>query len=85
VCLHLNSIGEDMHIYVGWICQTPGCGDEIPYQYLGEEPLRDKIEIKIPALVIVKCRTCGQVHNYAGKRPLNLRYATRLPPDHETN
>jgi hypothetical protein len=70
-----------MHIYVGWICQTPSCGEEIPFQYLGEEPLRDEIESKIPALVIKKCPKCGQVHDYSGKRTRNLSYATRLPLD----
>ena len=74
-----------MHIYVGWICQTPNCGEDIPYKYLGEGPIPDKTTVTVPSLIIVKCRKCGQVHNYADKRPMNLRYPTRLSSDHISN
>ena len=74
-----------MHLYVGWTCKTPGCGDEIPFKYLGEEPLRDKTTVTFPAVTIVKCRKCGRIHEYSHERPRNFLHATRLPENPKSN
>jgi hypothetical protein len=61
-----------MHVYVGWTCKTPGCGEEIEFKYLGAAPLADKIEITMPSVLMVQCRKCRKVHDYSHSRPENF-------------
>jgi hypothetical protein len=66
-----------MHAYIGWLCQTPGCGEEILFEYLGETPILDNTPVTIPTLLFVTCRKCRKTHQYSGLRPQTFLRATR--------
>ena len=67
-----------MHIYVGWVCQTPSCGEEILFKYLGEQPIPDKKTFAPPSALRMTCRKCGQTHDYSDRKPQMFLSAARL-------
>lgn len=67
-----------MHIYAGWVCQTPGCGEEILFKYLGEQPIPDKKIFTPPSSLPMTCRKCGQRHEYSDRKPQIFLSAARL-------
>jgi hypothetical protein len=71
-----------MHYYFGWKCLV--CGDDIPFAYLGTK-LTDKMQVRRPSVLLVKCRTCGCTKDYTHVPPRTLEYPAKLSDDDPTS
>lgn len=72
------------YLYVGWKCKNPDCDDEIHFRYIGIHPVSHKklqgMQLTVPNVIVVKCRSCGQTHDYSQERPQN--FLSTIPPTH---